>query len=352
MILEWLSIPDRIQFGATCRTYTAIAARALRTAAALRLKRYNLSISDLRLLQSAKRCFVSGYVLKDLLYGDAEGKPRLPTKTSPPGPQTLDIYCSRNEGSDVCDFLHASTRTARLTYTGIPPALDGIRRSFTMVKPWENWEPVIRVFETNSDNSFDIIPKFPTTLEMGAWFLDRIWHAYPNISFQRLSLITPERLPVHHSEARQRTWEILHCTLHHGFWMHTVLPNRHRCGSSVNCPASCRSSNDRGCLTLHFNKAAWSSPFDEDPWQDHREVGWMFGAASFCDDWHIGKGASSRSYMHHEPRGRDCAVADKPRQHFTQRQNYFTILWPSKLIESKEEVDDQFENKESGGSYE
>ncbi|KAJ7178813.1 hypothetical protein C8R43DRAFT_942414 [Mycena crocata] len=271
--------------------------RVLLTNAALTLKPFNLSLSDLQLLQSSKRCFVSGSILKGLLFDGAKGN-RLEIFPCTTTPLTLDIYCARAEGHKVASFLCEATGRTFTTSAGNLNTADGINRRFEL----SNLDaPKIQVFETSSDNPLDVVFRFPTTADMGVWLLDKIWHAYPDISFQGLAISTPERLPVHNRDARQRAWDIIQTHFRYGFWINTYLTRSHRCGSDPSCPLSCRSTEDSACLIIRFPVRPWTSSFNDNPWKFRPHVGWSLGAASFCKNWHVGKQSSSTSFMKHEP---------------------------------------------------
>ncbi|KAJ7157037.1 hypothetical protein C8R43DRAFT_949266 [Mycena crocata] len=325
MILGRISMTDRINFSATCRAHRTIVGRALLTDAARRLKPYHLSLSDWRLLQSCKRTFISGHMIKDILYGerfdyDLMG-PVPPTRHS----GTLDIYCARHDGLSVSHFIRRATGYSFTLHGGGIDVLDGIHRTYTLLK---GGSPDIRIFETTSENPLDVVFRFPTTADMGVWLLDRIWHAYPSLSFQGIAITTPTRLPLDSVGARQRTWDVVQSNFQLGFRMQTALPKTHICTTVPSCPASYRSSQDGSCLSLCFHTLPWSSVFDDDIWEGFHDVGWSLGAVSFCDSWHIGKGKESKSYMEHEREHSryPSTVATKYITDHQWKQNLYALL--------------------------
>ncbi|KAJ7135259.1 hypothetical protein C8R43DRAFT_956097 [Mycena crocata] len=290
MILLAIPLRDKISFAATSRTHRTIVGRTVLTCAARRLKPYGLSLSDARLLQTGTRCFISGDLLKDLLFGQSDGNTAPHPLPASPNPNqladTLDIYCATEDGPIVSDFIQHATGAsvstfvsgAALTELSAISALTGIRRAYILTKtPGKN----IRVFETTSDNPLDVIFHFPTTADMSAWLVDRIWHAYPQLSLNGLAITTPQRLPVNTIKARQRTWNIMQCAIEYNLTLQTSLTQWHKCGSAYSCPLSPRATNDSGCMSVAFGNLPWSSTTNEDPWNKHDEVGWTLGSQSF-----------------------------------------------------------------------
>ncbi|KAJ7821156.1 hypothetical protein B0H13DRAFT_2377525 [Mycena leptocephala] len=269
---------DRLSFGATCRVNRAVAKRALLTAAAESLRPYNLTLIDIRFLQSCTRAAISGGVLKRMLYiGEDYRWPQMRT-TNPPSTisPTLDVYCAKHEGIQIAVFLTFAAGYIHGLYTGSTGFTDAIRIAYTLTKPGA---PNINIFEARSENPLDLILRLPTTADMGAWLLDRIWHAYPKPTFEGLAMTTPTRLLVNTTENRQRAWHTIQTNLQDGYWIDSQWAHRHQCLSIASCPSSWRKTRDRGCLTMKFPSLPFTSPRTNSVFED---VSWTLGTITLC----------------------------------------------------------------------
>ncbi|KAJ7821148.1 hypothetical protein B0H13DRAFT_1920947 [Mycena leptocephala] len=111
----------------------------------------------------------------------------------------------------------------------------GVKVTFMLSK---TGAPTIRVFETFSNNPLDAILRLPSTSEMSAWMLDRIWVAYPRAIFDGVCLTTPDQLPIYTLEARQRGWELIHYRMQSGFKIASQWARIHICTQDASCPAA------------------------------------------------------------------------------------------------------------------
>ncbi|KAJ7730788.1 hypothetical protein B0H16DRAFT_1469468 [Mycena metata] len=295
-----LPMSTRIWIAATCRVLRAIANRALLTAAARSLRPFKLSLLDLRFLQSCTATFVSGAVLQTLLYDAVE------RGADDPGiqelrPPTLDLYCPVYAGLDVAEFVAYSTGYRRDVFATTVD-VDGIIEDCHILT--RSGHPSIRVFETASHNPLDAIFHFPTTADMGAWFLDRIWHANPKVTFHGLAITTPERLPLYNLDTRQRAWDVTRSAATRGFKLIAEWTREHSCSRSYSCPLTWRTARDSGCLNLTFPTLPYSARGMENVWRNGLDVCWSMGGIVPCTKKSTENKVKRifRSYRHHEHR--------------------------------------------------
>ncbi|KAJ7603548.1 hypothetical protein DFH06DRAFT_1151821 [Mycena polygramma] len=281
-IVLHLPMHDRLAFGATSRTHRVVTSRALLTAGAQCLRPYNLTLTDLRFLQSCTKTCVSGIVLKRMFHfgGDCRWPPLHAKAPTPVTPETLDFYCARYEGLQVTAFLSLAAGYERGPYIGNPVSDDAIRMAYTLTKPNA---PSIHVFESRSINPLDAILHLPTTADICAWMLDRMWHAYPRATFEGSAMTTPHRLPMHTKSQRQAAWDVIQTNLQNGYWIDPQWSRSHKCLSDPSCPSSWRNSCDRGCLTLKFPTLPSTASISEFLCETFEDVSWNLETITTCN---------------------------------------------------------------------
>ncbi|KAJ7157068.1 hypothetical protein C8R43DRAFT_949295 [Mycena crocata] len=249
---------DRIRFSTACRAFQAVVKRTILNSVARYLRPYNFSLLHFRFLQSCTGTILSGSTVKRLLFVDEEFAP-------PVFPITLDLYCSRTDADSVVKFVARATGYARGPSTVDVPRSGDIHRVISL---FAGASPTINVFATWSSNPMDAIFHLPTSADMGALTLDRIWHAYPRLTFDGLALSTPQRLPLDDLAGEQRVWDVLHANTHLGFRLDSEVELPHTCATSFNCPLTWRTSNDNGCLSIRLGTLPVSAIDTEAIWRD------------------------------------------------------------------------------------
>ncbi|KAJ7106079.1 hypothetical protein C8R43DRAFT_1140692 [Mycena crocata] len=227
MVVLLLSMRDRIVFGATCRVHRAIVGRATLTATTACLQPYNLSLINLRFLQTCTATIIAGPTVKRLLCH----RERLPFAKG--GPMTLDVYCSKRYTRQVPAFLARVTGYTVGNYSGSLGGGGGIRSATTLARVGA---PSINVFVTSSPNPLDAVLHLPTTADMGVLALDRLWHPYPYITFNGVALTTPARLPVNSLFNRQKAWDVIQSNYDVGVDLDSQFRDYHTCSSAPSCP--------------------------------------------------------------------------------------------------------------------
>ncbi|KAJ6510121.1 hypothetical protein C8R47DRAFT_1065331 [Mycena vitilis] len=297
-LLILLPMRDRIMFGSTCRLHRAVANRALLSVAAACLRPYSLTLVDLRFLQSCTRATISGVVLKRMLRVGSDCR-RLGTGSRDALPVTapaLDVYCAKFEGMQVAEFISMATGYTRGPYIAFLDT-DAIRVAHTLTKAGA---PNINVFESRTPNPLDAILRLPTTADMGAWLLDRIWHGYPRPTFEGSAMTTPTRLPVDTLNHRQRAWDVIQSSLQDGYWIDSQWSHPHACLTIADCPSTWRRTLDRGCLTMKFP----TLPHTAIAHRAFEDVSWSLGTITTCNrTWLSRRRPEPRSFRYHEYEG-------------------------------------------------
>lgn len=271
-----LSIVDRQNFGATSRLHRTIVGGVLMRIAGESLRPFNVSLQDVRFLQSCKSTIISGPTVRRLFYlgpdlrKDAED--RRPAKS-------LDFYCATGEQYFVASFLKHATGYDYPHYNVEIAPGSGIRHASRLIKP--NC-PDINIFETHSTNPLDAILHLPTTADICAWTLDRIWHGYPAITVRGHTVTTPTRLPANDVRQRQRCWDVIQRSLQDGFHIHTEWERRHVCGHDSSCPSTHRTTDDKGCLTALFPSIPYRSTTTRTAWDLTQGISWSMGNGPSC----------------------------------------------------------------------
>ncbi|KAJ7783121.1 hypothetical protein B0H16DRAFT_479050 [Mycena metata] len=298
IIILLLPMPDRISFGATCRTHRATAGQALLTSGAAALRPYNLSLSDWRFLQSCTRSMISGIVLKRMLYigRDCRWPPLQSVDPSPVTDRTLDIYCAKYEISHVAKFVTLATGYIQGPYTGVFGNV--FRAAYTLTKADA---PNINIFEVRSANPLDGILNLSTTADIGAWTLDRLWHGYPKSTFEGCTITTPTRLPMHTLEDQQHAWDVIHSNMRNGYWVDSQWPQPHSCLTVAQCPSTWRRTIDRGCLSLRFPNIPHAATRVRYPWSTFEDIAWNLGTITLCTKvWGTYRQPDARSFKSYE----------------------------------------------------
>ncbi|KAJ7157053.1 hypothetical protein C8R43DRAFT_1125605 [Mycena crocata] len=294
-IVNLLTIRDKIRFGTTSKLHRSIVNRTLYTTASRCLRAFDTSIIDMQFLQSCTGTLVAGFVLKNLL-GILPEYHKIEFQEKEAGRNTLDLYCAAFKGPAVANFMHNATGYSHAVYEGGFDAVNAIRRVYSLN---DRGMPRINIFETYSDQPIDAILCLPTTADIGAWMLDRIWHAYPEATLCGITMTTPNRLPVRTLPAQQRTWDTLYRSTREGFEIETEFPHPHKCAHNLNCPISWRRSTDEGCLSIRLPTLPFSAHRTEPIWRVP-SVSWTLGAASMCRNWHADANSNARSFRYHE----------------------------------------------------
>ncbi|KAJ7178786.1 hypothetical protein C8R43DRAFT_942386 [Mycena crocata] len=298
----YLPIRDRIQFGSTSRYYRTTTQKTLLAIVARSLHPYYFSLVHLRFLQSCTPTIVGGATIKKWLCYQPEDKrpPRLWGLSrrvhSQKKPQSLDLYCSKHIDM-VIDFVTRATGYTAGNYIGDMEAIGGIRIAVTLTR---TDAPNINIFSTLSPNPFDAILYLPTTADMWAMMLDRFWHAYPHMTFKKLAITTPTRLPLKGLSDRQRAWDAIQSNYDVGIQLDCDLHEYHTCSGKHSCPLAPRTNRDSGCLVLKLPNLPVSALGTEAIWKDESTVGWTLGTTTFCQTWWNGEEDNVRSYRNTE----------------------------------------------------
>ncbi|KAJ7157060.1 hypothetical protein C8R43DRAFT_949289 [Mycena crocata] len=282
LILLQSSTRDKIAFSATCRAHRAVVERAIFATIIICLRPYSLSLIHLRFIQSCTAAIVAGSVIKHLLFLHDVVKRPAWIQERPTAQGSLDFYCRAQHSRHVSAFLAHATGYTVGNFTGILSNVAGVRRATTLTK--DN-SPDINVFTTMSDNPLDALLHSPTTADMGALLLDRIWHAYPHLTFSGSAITTPARLPVNNLVSRQRAWDTMQANYDLGIYIDSDFSEFHTCARSQSCPLTPRTNQDSGCLNISLKSLPLSALDTENIWKDRTTVGWMMGTTAFCRSW-------------------------------------------------------------------
>ncbi|KAJ6549347.1 hypothetical protein B0H10DRAFT_1969068 [Mycena sp. CBHHK59/15] len=262
-IFPLVPMKDRIQLAMTCRHNHNVAAIALQQLAVEMLLPYRLSFRDLRFLQTATATVISGSTITCMFHAG-------PIFT----PNDLDLFCKCGDGYRVVRFLDLSASYSVESKTDTYNEARGIRQVWTLM----NGSSKINVIESLSSNPRDVIPFFHSTAVMGCWALDGIWHVYPKTALDGIALMTPAHFPVRTLAQQMIAWPILQKYTQRGYRFSPHPAHSHLCGDSPSCPATFRTSMDRGCLFMHFPTLPAIAIGNEFYCAPEHDMCWSFGA--------------------------------------------------------------------------
>ena len=221
---------------------------------------FGLKFTDVRLMQTATQAILSGSAVPFILGGGSSWSP-----------SDLDFFTGRDMGHTAVLFFKRTGKYAQRSFSNRYTMSQGIRRIWTL----ENYQgKKINVVESLSSNPFDAIVHSHSTSVMGAVTASGVWHAYPKLTMNSRSLITPTTVPLKNSIRNHRyIWAMLHKYVDRGFTFHLgELGHVHKCGEDLFCPVTLRCTSNKGCLFIPF--PTWDYASDVKP---YRKTCWTLG---------------------------------------------------------------------------
>jgi hypothetical protein len=218
-----------------------IGSLALRAAATAILHDFDLRFDEVRLMQTATGCLISGSTVA-VLTG-------CPTQFSP---HNLDMYTGKGVGTHIIRYLRKSGKYDMVSVTSSYDFAAGIGKVVTLRHRRTMKE--INVIESLSMNPLDSILHFHFTPVFGAWSANSFWHGYRHLTCSGFAITTPAHLPLKDDlESHKHVWKVLRKYALRGFtFLLDGFRTPHTCGIHPNCPATPRTSDDAGCTTIAF----------------------------------------------------------------------------------------------------
>ncbi|KAJ6494904.1 hypothetical protein C8R47DRAFT_1213564 [Mycena vitilis] len=248
---------QRASLAPTCVASADAVSQCLRHEATRILLRFNLKFESVRLMQTATGTAISGSAVTALLH---------PTFT----PGDLDFIAPRGQGKRVVTFLEMAGRYC---------VLDGARQYTQQPGLAHMWTLTLgnlklNVMEVTSSNPLDCITNFHLTCVYGAWFADSVWHGYPGLTESGVAVTTPTKFPLQEGLRRHKTiWNVLQKYTGRGFVIGlNELDVPHCCGVAFDCPATIRTTVDKGCSVARF--PVWPLSGDAPPIEP---ISWTMG---------------------------------------------------------------------------
>ncbi|KAJ7181801.1 hypothetical protein C8R43DRAFT_1117141 [Mycena crocata] len=248
-VLKDMDLGQQLKFAKTSTFSSAMVGEALQLAATAVLRPFELTFAEMRLVQTALGCVVSGSAVTYLVQSS-------PTFT----PGDLDLFTAAQEGYYVVQYLKHGKRYALHDSVGSYASASGVRKVWTLKNVTTGAQ--IHVIESVTDNPFHAILRFHSTCVMGAWTDVGLWHAFPDLTDAALSITTPRQMPLRGGiRTGQRFWKVLSKYRgSRGFkFSFDEYDAIHHCGRDWNCPVTMRSTGDGGCLTAAFPTWAFSA---------------------------------------------------------------------------------------------
>ncbi|KAJ7914110.1 hypothetical protein B0H13DRAFT_2270904 [Mycena leptocephala] len=242
LIFASTSMCDRISLGRTSRKLRAICARELQAAVHRVLQKFNLSHTEIRFMQTATMTLISGPLIAHLTENSLS-------------PSHLDFYVPNGNFSAVMRFFHLATlyEGTSNTYTN---GCVGEESISTLYRPYAG--KYLRVIQSRTDSAKDCTPYAPFSHLFGCISHCGVWLGYPRTMTTGISFFNRDSIAVENPLMRYHL--ILNLADYVGrfrfcfFW-----GGLHTCGVDFECPATPRSTDDRGCLNIFFPNAPHNS---------------------------------------------------------------------------------------------
>ncbi|KAJ7250523.1 hypothetical protein B0H12DRAFT_1072111 [Mycena haematopus] len=254
-----LPLVDRCSLAQTCHTAAAVAAECLMSAAVAILAPFGLRFEEVRLMLAATGAVIAGSSVAALLNLDTTLRPT-----------RLSFVVPRGSVDLVLEFLDYAADYSLHSYA-VRYHMSNAHAVWTLTNACGNQ---IQVFESKTQDPFSTIATSPFTCEYGAWTANGLFHAYPKLTADHRALTTPTRLPVRHTlDDQQMLWDSVHQYTDSNYVVDTLgYSTGHRCGGHPSCPATLRTTDDRGCIYMRF--PAWDLDTD---FVDSNVISWSLG---------------------------------------------------------------------------
>ncbi|KAJ7902440.1 hypothetical protein B0H13DRAFT_1515593, partial [Mycena leptocephala] len=205
------------------------------------LTKFDLLFDEVRLMQTASSAIISGSTVAALA-----GSP------TPFNPNDLDIYAGRGEGWHVVKYLENGNKYRAVKEETSYDFASGIGKVWTLRH--RRTDKKINVIESLSSNPLHSVLHFHFTPVFGAWSANEFWHGYADLTASGYAMTTLTHLPLKDDlQNHKHVWKVLQKYKRRGFSFaldECLAP--HVCGEHKDCPATLRTSDDAGCLTMAF----------------------------------------------------------------------------------------------------
>ncbi|KAJ7603768.1 hypothetical protein DFH06DRAFT_1349956 [Mycena polygramma] len=246
-IVALLGCVEKARLRRTSSSAAAVVAEHLYHIGAKILQTFDLNIDSVRLLQTVTGAAISGSTMAALLH---------PTF----GVEDLDFVVGVGKGATVASYLVRSVIYTAVNTTTLSSQTPAVRTvlSFRLVDGRK-----INIIESVTVNPLDCIGYLALLCLYGAWFAGGFWHGYAALTESGVATTTPSRLPLSEKRFhRKQPGTVLGEYVARGFKISLdELPRAHVCGVDFDCPATVRTSNDRGCAYTPL--APWAYSRDE-----------------------------------------------------------------------------------------
>ncbi|KAJ7162654.1 hypothetical protein C8R43DRAFT_1123339 [Mycena crocata] len=237
-----------------------LVAQGLQQRATRILRRFHLRFWEVRLMQTASGCIISGSTMVSFLHLGRRFKPA-----------DLDIYTGRGKSFDIVRFLKHAAKYKSVSCTHQYDVCTGIGKVCVLKRRCGH---TLNVIESLTDNPYDAVTHFHSSCVFAGWDAHKMWFGYSGLTMRGVTLTSPTLMPGDGGlKQHQRMWSILRKYSARGFTFALAdLDTPHTCGEAWDCPVTPRRSGDGGCLTLVL--PSW--PYDAD-YVDHCETTWTLG---------------------------------------------------------------------------
>ncbi|KAJ7927960.1 hypothetical protein B0H13DRAFT_2311827 [Mycena leptocephala] len=241
-IVRHMDLVDRSRLAQTSRAFAYLERQKLQGAATKILSRFGLRFAEVRLMQSAIGVILAGSAVTALIRIDSAFQP-----------DTLDFVVGSGRAGRVTTFLDRAAG-----YTFLPEQDPSIYTPYGMAitRTLRNVDGmIVNVIESLSDNPFDVVGGSALSCAYGYWAATGLLHCYPRLTCAGIALTTPTKLCITDNQYNKaNALSVLRQYIARGF---SIALNEfdapHTCGSDWSCPATPRTTSDRGCSFSAFS---------------------------------------------------------------------------------------------------
>ncbi|KAJ7185073.1 hypothetical protein B0H12DRAFT_1083251 [Mycena haematopus] len=265
-IFEHLSLEDLINVGHTSRRNQAVSSMVFKLSVSDILKPFSLSYSVIRFLQLATGLALSGSAITRLALYSRDAPDAF-------SPGDLDFYVPAVFWNSVGEFFDLATTYATVNvnnslYCSVP--------SITAIALLENEHDkgrTLNLMRCMDSNVYGPPTQFHSSCVMGCITADRAWFPTLRLTTRRISILNETTLRLHTNHDLASALTFIRKYQDRGFRFHVDYPYPHDCGKHIDCPATLRTSVDKGCFVMRLPLLS-SAPTHDHP---AHIVSWSLG---------------------------------------------------------------------------
>ncbi|KAJ7021402.1 hypothetical protein C8F04DRAFT_1195529 [Mycena alexandri] len=240
-IVGHMTLKSRVRFSMTCKDVRYLCASLAHFDLGVICANYHLDFTEVRFMLVATQTCMAGFALQSIFSGPVTGE------------DSLDFFARAVWAEEVVAFLLKSER-----YTADPMSMSNGGYTTTVLRSSTHRIRVIGCPST----ALQGVTSQNHSARFGYCDGYRIRHAYAELMDERITLTTPNLLPIADDlAAHGQTWETVHKALRHGLTWVFEYGKPHDCRDklSFSCPANLRDTLDGGWFQMYLFDTAYGA---------------------------------------------------------------------------------------------